>query len=387
MRNLRWVALPVIGLLGIAAWWMLHAGSAAQTDPARTPERQPVPVEAAIAVRKPMPVEIDAIGRVQTVASVAVKARIEGVVQTVTAVDGQEVKAGDVLFTLDDRALQAAVRQAEATLARDRAQLENARREVERQTPLSQKDYVTKSQMDQTRTNAAAMEATVRNDEALLEMAKVTLSYSVVRAPIDGRLGTINYKVGNTVRTSDATPLVTLNQIAPIYVAMSVPQSNFAPIQQALAGGPVKVRAVVPGDAGAPLEGTIAYIENAIDTASNTLALRATFANADRRLWPGQFVNATIVLSVEQNAIAVPAEAVQAGQSGNYVFVVKDKAPGKAAEMRPVQVDRTIAGQAVIAKGVAEGETVVVNGQLRLENGTPVSVKADGAAPAAGARS
>lgn len=386
MRRLRWIALVGLAALGLAGWWGLQNHSVAQTEgggraakPGAGPARV-VPVEVARAEKKPMPVEIVTIGRVQTIAAVAVKSRIDGVIATVSVRDGQEVKAGDVLFTLDDRALQAAVKQAEAAIARDKAQLENARREVERQLPLSQKEYVTRAQMDQTRTNAVALEGTVRADEAMLEMARVQLSYTVIRAPIDGRLGTISLKVGNQVRVSDTTPLVNLNQIGPIYVSMSVPQANFTALQKALAAGPVPTRATVPGDAGEPLEGKLSYIENAIDTATNTLTVKATFANADRRLWPGQFVNTTIVLAVEPDAIAVPAEAVQAGQNGNYLYVVKDgqDAGPKVVEMRQVEVNRTIEHQAVIAKGVAAGDVVVVNGQLRLDDGMAVTVKPPG---------
>lgn len=376
MRHFKWISLAAVAILGLGAWWLLGAGSAAQNPPQPRSAASAVPVEVATAAAKPMPVEIGTIGRTQTVASVAVKPRIEGVVQTVNVEDGQEVKAGDVLFTLDDRALVAALKQAEAALARDRATLENAKREVERQMPLLAKEYVPRATMDQLKTTAAAAEATVRADEAALEAARVQLSYATIRAPIDGRLGTINYKTGNQVRPSDATPLVTLNQIAPIYVALSVPQASYAAIQRAMQAGPVTVRAHIPGDQGQPIEGTVAYIENAIDQASNTLSLKASFANAERRLWPGQFVDATVILSMQADAVTLPAEAVQAGQNGPYLFVVKDGANGgKVVEARDVTVDRRIDGEVVIGKGVSAGETVVVNGQLRLANGTPVTIR------------
>lgn len=384
MRHLKWLGIAGIAILGAGAWWLHGAGNAAETAPAaaRSAARSAVPVEIAVAARESVPVEIDTIGRTQTVASVAVKARIDGVVQTVHVTDGQEVKTGDVLFTLDDRAVQAALKQAQAALARDRATLENAKREVDRQMPLMAKDFVPRATMDQLKTTAAAAEATVRLNEAMVEAAKVQLSYTVIRAPIDGLLGTINYKVGNAVRPGDATPLVTLNQIAPIYVALSVPQANYAAIQRAMAAGPVPVRATVPGDPGAAIDGAVAYVENAIDPASNTLSLKASFANAQRRLWPGQFTNVTLVLAMERDAVTVPAEAVQAGQDGAYLFVVKDDgAGGKAAETRPVTVDRRVDGAAIIAKGLAAGETVVVNGQLRLENGTRVTIKPAAPAP------
>lgn len=383
MRHLKWIGLAAAAVLGVAAWWLLAAGNAAENR-ASAPAARSVPVETATAARKPVPIEIGTIGRTQPVASVAVKPRVEGVVQTVHVEDGQEVKAGDLLFTLDDRALQAAVRQAEAGLARDRATLERARREVERQMPLLAKDYVPRATMDQLKTAAAAAEATVRADEAALEAARVELSYATIRAPIDGRLGTINYKIGNQVRPGDTTPLATLNQIAPIYVALSVPQANYAAIQRAMQAGPVPVHARIPGDTGPAIEGAVAYIENAIDPASNTLSLKARFANAERRLWPGQFVDVEVVLAVERDAVTVPAEAVQAGQNGPFLFVVKEAQGGRRAEARDVQVDRRIDGEAVISRGLEAGETVVVNGQLRLENGTAVTVKQEGKQAPAG---
>lgn len=389
MQHRKILVLAGIAILGVGAWWILGPGNAAETPAVAPTAPRTVPVETAVAAHKAVPVEIDTIGRTQTVASVAIRPRIDGVVQTVSASDGQEVKAGDILFTLDDRALQAAVKQAEATLTRDRAVLENAKREVDRQMPLMAKDYVPRATMDQLKTTAAAGEATVRADEAAVEAARVLLSYATIRAPIDGRLGTINYKLGNQVRPGDTTPLVTLNQIAPIYVALSVPQANYAAIQRAMQAGPVPVRATIPGDAGQPIEGTVAYIENAIDQASNTLSLKASFANLQRRLWPGQFVDVTVVLSMQSDAVTIPAEAVQAGQAGSYLFVVKDDGTGaKTAEVRNVEIARRIGGEAVVAKGLAAGETVVVNGQLKLETGTKVTVKpAPASAPQAGAPS
>lgn len=359
------------GIVAVAGGWLTLPATAQKTA-GRAPDVA-VPVMVADAVQKPMPVQLTTIGRVQTIASVAVRSRVDGVIASVEVQDGQEVKAGDVLFTLDSRALEASVKQQEATLARDRAQLENAKREVERVKPLSQRDFVSRQQFDQTQTNAAALAATVQADEAQLQAARVLLSYATIRAPIDGRLGTINFKLGNSIKANDTTPLVTLNQIRPIYVAFSVPQANFAPIRAAMKKGPLAVEVTVPGDRGGPLTGKLTYVENAIDPATNTLALRATFDNPDDRLWPGQFVNTTIVLGVQEDAIVVPAEAVQAGQDTSFVFVLK---PDSTVEARPVTVDRRIAGEAVITKGLAAGDKVVVNGQLRLDNGTRVTVRA-----------
>ncbi|HEY0526778.1 MAG TPA: efflux RND transporter periplasmic adaptor subunit [Stellaceae bacterium] len=356
-------------------------GSAAQSASGGSPPpARAVPVVVAEAAAKSVPVQITTIGRAQTIASVAVKSRIDGQITGVAISDGQEVKAGDVLFKLDDRPYQAALHQAEATLARDKAQLENARREVDRLTPLSRRDFVSRQQVDQTRTTAVALEATVRADEAQVESAQVQLSYTVIRAPIDGRVGTISFKLGSAIKANDTPPLVTLNQIRPIYVAFSVPQRNFADIHKAMAKGaggtalPVSVS--IPGDRDGPLDGKVTYIENLIDPSSSTLSVKATFGNDANRLWPGQFVNVTVTLAVEPNAITIPSEAVQAGQKGPFVFVLK---PDSTVEARTVTLDRTIGTEAVIATGLAAGEKVVVNGQLRLDNGTKVEVRPTGA--------
>jgi membrane fusion protein, multidrug efflux system len=268
--------------------------------------------------------------------------------------------------------LQAALHQAQAALARDKAQLENAKRDADRLAPLMQRDFVSRQQFDQARTTAAALEATVQADQAQVEAAQVQISYTVIRTPIPGRLGTINFKAGNSIKANDTMPLATLNQIRPIYVSFSLPQANFAAIQQAMKKHPLKVEATVPGDSAGPLDGQLAYIENAIDATTNTLSLKATFGNADNRLWPGQFVNVTVTLGVQADAVVVPTEAVQAGQNTSFAYVLK---PDSTVEARPITVDRTIGGEAVIAKGIAAGEKVVVNGQLRLDDGTKVQVK------------
>jgi multidrug efflux system membrane fusion protein len=324
-----------------------------------------------------MPVQITAIGHVQTVASVAVRPRVDGQITEVRARDGQEVKAGDVLFELDDRQARAVLAQAKGNLARDQAQLGNARREVERLSPLAQKAFASRQQLDQAQANAAALEGTVHADEGQVADAEAQLSYTVIRAPIDGKLGTINYKEGNAVQANTSTPLVTINQMRPIYVSLSVPQRALAGLQKAMAAGPLRVTVTIPGDEGEPQQGTLAYLENAIDPATGTLTIKAEFANAQGRLWPGQFVNAVITLSIEPKAIVVPSTAVQSGQKGNYVFVIK---PDSTVEPRPVVVDRTVGEQTIIAQGVRPGERVVTSGQLRLTAGTRVRVQAPASA-------
>jgi membrane fusion protein, multidrug efflux system len=330
-----------------------------------------VPVVVAVAQREPTPVRLDAVGTVQTIASVAVKSRIDGLIAQVMVNDGQYVKAGDTMVLLDSRAAQAQVRQMEAQLARDRAQLTNAKRDVDRFAPLVAKDFVSHQQYDTAVTTSQALEASVRADEAALENAKVQLTYYTIAAPMDGRLGTIALKAGSNVKANDLA-ILTINQTKPIWVSFSLAQSDFPAVRRAMEAGPVELDVAAPGDSEAPEQGRVAFFENAIDTTTGTIALKGTFDNPQERLWPGEFVNVSVMLSVEQQALVVPQAAVQVGQSNTYVFVVK---PDNTAELRPVQVGRSVDGKSVIAKGLEAGEQVVTDGQLRLTNGSRVEVR------------
>lgn len=370
MKRASWaIAFVVVLALVDAAYqsdWLSPARS--QTSGGR--QQGPVPVRVAKAETKPTPVEFDTIGTVQTIAAVTVKSRVDGYIDKVLVKDGQFVKAGDVMFQLDSRAAQALVEQATATLARDEAQLANAQRDVGRYKSLVSKDFVSRQQFDTSTTTANALQATVQADRAQFENAKVLLSYYTIVAPLDGRVGMIAIKRGNSIKANDL-PLATLNQIEPIYVSFALPQNDLPELRQAMAEGPVAVKVLAQGDKGTPVEGKIAFFDNTIDTTSGTINVRATFANQDQRLWPGQFVNVSILVRTDPNALVVPSVAVQIGQDGNFVFVVK---PDNTAESRPVTVDRTVAGNAVITKGLNPGETVVTDGQLRLANGTRVRI-------------
>lgn len=330
-----------------------------------------VPVVVAVARREPTPVRLDAVGTVQTIASVAVKSRIDGQIAEVTVHDGQYVKAGDPVLLLDSRAAQAQVRQVEAQLARDRAQLTNAKRDVERFAPLVAKDFVSRQQYDTAATNSLALEASVKADEAALENAKVLLTYYTITAPMDGRLGTISLKAGSNVKANDV-PILTINQTKPIWVGFSLAQSDFPAVRRAMEAGTVEVDVAAPGDSEAPEKGRIEFFENAIDTTTGTIALKATFDNLQERLWPGEFVNVSVMLSIERDALVVPQAAVQVGQNNTYVFVVT---ADNTAELRPVQTSRTVNGKSVIDKGLDAGEQVVTDGQLRLTNGTRVEIR------------
>jgi membrane fusion protein, multidrug efflux system len=365
------LAVAAVGGLAYQLDWIGAANS--QTAPARP--QGTVPVRVATVMVKPTPVEFDTIGSVQTIASVALKSRLDAVIDKVLVRDGQFVKAGDVLFQLDSRAAQAQLDQAAAALARDQAQLQNAQRNIERDKPLLSKDFVSHQQFDTDSATGAALEATVQADRAMLENAKVLLSYYTIIAPIDGRVGLIAIKQGNSIKSNDV-PLATVNQIQPIYVSFNLPQTNLPDLRAAMAQGPVSVRVLPPGDKGAPVDGQITFFDNAIDATSGTINVRASFTNDEQRLWPGQFVNVGVVVRMDANALVVPPAAVQVGQNGTYVFVIKDD---NSAETRPVTVDRTVAGQAVISAGLAVGEKVVIDGQLRLSDGTRVQIVADNA--------
>ncbi len=373
------LALGVVLLAAAGLWyaWSFESSGPAQAARSAGREARALPVLAAEVVTRPMPVEIATIGNVQPIASVAVKPRIDGQIAKVAVQDGQEVKAGDVLFLLDSRQAQAALDQALATLERDRAQLAGAQRELDRLTPLGRKDYASKQQLDAAQTNVEAAQATLKADQAAVEGAQVELSYTTIRAPIDGRLGTVAFKLGNTVRSGDAAALVTLNQLRPIYVAFSVAERHLAELQQAMAAGPLPVTATIPGAQGVAAKGQVSYLENAINSESGTFSVKATFANQNETLWPGQFVNVVVQLRVEPNALVIPSQAVQQGQNGAYVFVIK---PDDTVDLRPVTVDRSIGDQTVIASGVTAGERVVTDGQMRLTPGAKVDVQKPGPA-------
>jgi multidrug efflux system membrane fusion protein len=364
------VAFLVLAGLGGVAYQAMLAPARSQTR-AAAPQSPAVPVVIATVARQSMPVRIETIGTVQTIANVTIKSRIDGFIDSVLIHDGQYVKTGQVMFRLDARAAQAQVQQMQATLAKDQAQLANARRDVARYAPLVAKDFVSHQQYDTAVTTAQAAEAGVQADQATLENAKVLLSYDTFVAPIDGRVGVIAIKAGNSIKSNDL-PLAMINQIKPIYVSFSLPQSELPAVREAMTRGAVPVSVTVPGDEGKPITGTLAFFDNSVDTASGTIAVRGTFANDDERLWPGQFVNVVVTTRIEADALVVPPAAVQVGQDGNYVFVVK---PDNTAETRPVTVSRTLEGKTVVAKGLAAGEHVVVDGQLRLTDGTRVEIR------------
>ena len=334
--------------------------------------RDAVPVLVSTAVQKAVPLQIRGVGNVEAYTTVAVKSQVTGVLNKAHFKEGQDVQNGQLLFTIDPRPFEAALKQAEANLARDTAQLRNLREQVRRYAELVDKQYVSREQFDQIRTNADAAEAVVEADKAAVESAKVQLSYCYIYSPVNGRVGSLLVNEGNLVRVNDGTPLVVINQINPINVTFAVPEQHLADLKRHMAGGTLKVDARFSSDEGRPEQGVLAFVDNAVDRSTGTIKLKAEFTNSERRLWPGQFVNVALTLATQGDAVVVPSEAVQVGPEGQQVFVVKED---KQVEMRSVTVGRTLEGEAVIAKGLAPGEIVVREGQFLLGPGSRVEIR------------
>lgn len=365
-----------LALVAVSVWACNDvSGKPKAADPRK---KVVVPVTAATAVVKPMPRELRAIGNVQASATVLIKSRVNGELLTVHFKEGDEVKTGDLLFTVDPRPFEAALKQAEANLAKERAQLEHARKQAERYSSVVKKGYVSEEQNDQILANVAALTAAVRADEAAVENARLDLKYCSIRSPISGVTGQLKVDRGNLIKASDTdNPMVTVRQTSPIYVVFSVPEANLLRIKKHMATGPLEVAVAIPGDEQHQLAGELTFLDNAIDQTTGTLLLRATFANRDRALWPGQFVNVTLTLSLQSDAVVIPTPALQTGQGGQYVFVVT---PDSLAEYRPVTVARTVGSEAVVEQGVKGGEKVVTDGQLRLTQGAQVTIVETGQA-------
>ena len=330
-----------------------------------------VPVTASSAVQKDVPVQLRAIGAAEASSTVSIKTMVNGQIVKVGFREGQDVKKGDLIFVIDPRPYEAALKTAEANLAKNLALKDNAQKDVNRYALLIEKDLVPKQQYDQVESNAASLAASVNADNAAVENARVLLGYCFIRSPIDGRTGSLFIKEGNVVKANDST-LVTINRIAPIYVTFSVPEQHLAGIRKYLEARTLAVEAAIPGQEDKPARGTLAFIGNAIDNATGTIQLKGAFPNADRRLWPGQFVNVVMTLAIKPKAVVVPTSAVQTGQSGQYVFIVR---PDLSVESRPVVAGETTSGETVIEKGIQAGERVVTDGQLRLVPGARVEIK------------
>src|ERR1700704_6479994 len=368
-RNLIIYGLLVVGALAAAFYatrsWM---GTGASAQGPQRPRM--VSVELAKAERKPVPVDVDSIGTVTPISSVALKSRVETTIVWVQFEDGAKVNEGDLLFSLDARQIDAQIEQAEGMLAKDQAQLEGAQRDVRRYSDLIGKGATTQVNLDNAKTQADILIGTIKADQSALDNLKVQKSYTIIRAPFSGRISAANVKVGNFVRPADTAPLAVINQMAPVYVTFAIPQRVLVDLRDAMTTGASKVIATIPGHQRSE-DGKVAMVENTVDATTGMVTVRGIMDNANETLWPGTLVNTRLIIRTE-NSVVVPTVAVQRSQSGNFVFVVKD---GVAA-VQAVKVERTLQGLSVISEGLSGNEDVVVDGQLLLSDGSRIETRA-----------
>jgi membrane fusion protein, multidrug efflux system len=362
------VAVGVAGIGGLAVWRFAHVpGPPAAAS--RAP--QAIPVTAGIATAKDVPVYVEGLGTVQAFNTVSVKTRVDGQITKVLFKEGQEVKTGDPLFQIDPRPFEAALQQAQATKQKDEAQLKSAQLDLDRYAALLPKGFQTRQSYDQQKGTVGQLQAATQADQAQIDSAKLNLEYALIRSPIQGRTGRRMVDVGNVVQTSQNANLVTITQLKPIFVSFTVPADRLADIRKDQSQAQLKVIAFAKDDQTALTEGVLTLIDNQVDVATDTIRLKAQFDNAQEILWPGEFVNARIVLSVRQNAVTVPAETVMQGPDGPYVYVLTED---DSAQRRKVTVAATQDGLSVISDGLQADERVVVDGQYRLTDGAKVKI-------------
>src|SRR5512143_598060 len=355
-------ALALIGIAVLVRGFWATDGVAARQTQART-----VAVETAVAERKTMPVRLDALGSVTPIASVAIKTQVDTTITAVHFRDGAHVEKGDLLFTLDCRQIEADMKRVQAIIDGAQASLEQAQRDVERYTDLAARNATPIVTLNNAQTAVNISRATAESNRAQLENLRVQLGFCTIRAPISGRISMANVKIGNFVRQADTAPMATIIQTAPVYVSFTVPQKNLPDIRKAIAAETATVEAIIPGDQ-KRASGQATMIENTIDAATGMATIRATMPNNDELLWPGTLVTADMTLRSEEGVV-VPSTAVQVSQTGNFIFIVKDG----VAKVQRVTIERQIGQETVIASGLNGGETVVIDGQLLLSDGTRVN--------------
>jgi multidrug efflux system membrane fusion protein len=359
----KWLWMAAV--ITAAGWWWFSGNTTGDGN-----KKPPVPVRVATAEQKDVPLALRNVGTVVTNDSVAVKSRIDSQVMEVPFKDGDYVEKGALLFLLDDRTLKARLNELQANVERDKAQLNNLRLQYERMQSLTGKNFESQAALDNAKAAYDAARANAGASEAAMENVKVQLEYTRITAPISGRTGTINITVGNTVKANDTQPMVTINQVKPIRVQVSLPQRYLDAVREAMVAGTVEVIATREGGS-MTSKGMLEYIDNAVDQSTGTFAARAIFPNDDEALWPGMFVNLLLTLGEEKDAVTIPEVAIQHGQSGDFVFsVIESK-----AVKRPVTIARLQDGTAVIEKGVAAGEAIVVDGLMSLTDGSDVKVQ------------
>src|SRR6266545_1973641 len=361
-----------VGLLVVAVVLFAYFGTEILANEPKAPKGPPaIPVSVAQVTQEVVPFRLQAIGNVEAYSTVAVKARVDGQIVDVGFKEGDEARKGQVLFKIDPRPFEAALRQAEANALRDAAARDQARSQERRYQELLEKNFVSKEAYAQIRTNAAIAEATAKASQAALDNAKLNLEYCTIRAPIEGYAGKIQIQMGNLVRANDVNPLVVINQVRPIYVNFSVPEQRLAEVRKHMASRQLAVQALAPGSDHAAASGTLIFVDNAVDPSTGTIRMRARFPNKENLLWPGQFVNVSVRLFDQADAIIIPSRAVQTGPDGQYVYVVGED---MTADVRRITVQRTEGERAVVASGLTKGERVVTQGQLRLGPKTRVQI-------------
>jgi multidrug efflux system membrane fusion protein len=342
-----------------------------------------IPVSVGAVVSKNVPFQIIAIGNVEAYNTISVKAMINGEIIAVHFKEGQYVNKGDLLYKIDPRPYEAALRQAQANLARDTAQAKKAREDVKRYKYLIQEELVPVKDYDQIIANDEALDATLKADAAFVETNRLQLEYTSIRSPISGIAGNILVNTGNVVKANDV-PLVTVNQVNPIYVTFAVPEKTLSEIKKRMAAGKLQVQAVIPGQEKNPETGVLAFVDNAVDKTTGTIKLKGTFENKNRILWPGQFVSVTLYLYLQSDAVVVPSQAVQSGQMGQFVYVLKED---QTAEVRPVVIARTYENDSIVEAGLKPGEQVLTDGLLMVKPGAKVQIKESPGAQKSGASS
>ena len=357
---------------------LIFLGACSNSPSAEEPkskERPAVPVTVASVFTKDVPLQVSSVGNVEAYSTVAVKSRVSGELVGVHFQEGQEVKEGDLLFTVDKAPYEVALKEAQARLERDQALARKARDDVRRNMPLAEKDIVSRQSLDQYSSTAEAAEALVKADQAAVENLQLQLGYCSIRSPISGRTGSLLIQKGNLVKANDENKsLLTVHQLEPIYVTFAVPEKYLGEINRRTREGKMELQVNTQENPGLaePITGVVSFVNNTVEQSTATIRLKAIFQNRDRRLWPGQTISVLLTLGVQPKAVVVPSQAIQAGQSGSYAFVVKQD---QTAELRLVSVSRTTNGETVIEKGLSPGETVVTDGQLLLTSGARVSIK------------
>ena len=356
-------------ILTISAIFLLCTSCTAKKEKPKA--KPPVPVKVVQAVLKNVPIQVKAIGNIEAFTSVAIKSQVGGQIARLHFAEGSDVEKGALLVSIDPEPFQSTLSQFEAALAKDQAQAKFAREQAERYAGLLKEGIVTHDQYDLLRSNAESLAATLVADRAAIKNAKIQLGYCSIRSPISGRTGTIAMQPGNLVKANDL-PIVTVNQLTPIYATFSIPEKLLAEVKRAMAGNELKIEAVIPNEPGSTEAGTISFLDNAVNPATGTIKLKGVFANKSRKLWPGQFTDVVMTLGNRKDAVVVPTNVIQTSQQGQFIYVVK---PDNSVEMRQITATMALGEDSVVEKGLAAGETVVVDGQLRLTPGAVVESK------------